>query len=142
MPGALKREGDGASPAGCWRLVALRWRADRGARPRTGLPVSATGPADGWCDAPGDPAYNRAVRLPHRTSAERMARGDRLYDLCAITDHNAAGRPGAGSAIFVHLWRSPRHPTGGCVGFARRDLAWILARWEPRSRLVIRNART
>jgi L,D-peptidoglycan transpeptidase YkuD (ErfK/YbiS/YcfS/YnhG family) len=68
-----------------------------------------------------------------------MRRGDGLYDLCAVTDHNTDPVvPGAGSAIFVHVWRRPRFPTAGCVAFARADLCWILARWTPRSRLVIR----
>ena len=69
-----------------------------------------------------------------------MARGDGLYDLCGVTDHNACPVvPGMGSAIFVHLWRKPRHPTAGCIAFRRPDLAWILARWQPgRSRLVVR----
>lgn len=140
LPAAVKREGDGASPAGTWRLVRLYWRADRGAPPRTGLPARPLGPQLGWSEDPRDPAYNRAIRHPHRFPAERMARGDRLYDLCAVTDHNAAPVvPGMGSAIFVHLWRGPRRPTAGCIAFRRPDLEWILARWSPRARLVIRS---
>jgi L,D-peptidoglycan transpeptidase YkuD (ErfK/YbiS/YcfS/YnhG family) len=46
--------------------------------------------------------------------------------------------PGRGSAIFLHVWRRPRHPTAGCIAFARADLAFILARWTPRSRVVVR----
>jgi L,D-peptidoglycan transpeptidase YkuD (ErfK/YbiS/YcfS/YnhG family) len=68
-----------------------------------------------------------------------MARGDGLYDLCAVTDQNwQPAVPGGGSAIFVHLWRRPRWPTAGCVAFRRSDLSWILARWTARSRIVIR----
>ena len=135
---AAKREGDGATPAGAWRLTGLRWRADRLRRPATPLPARPIGPRDGWSDDPAEPAYNRPVRLPHGFSAERMRRGDRLYDLVALTDHNAAGAPGAGSAIFLHVWKRPRRPTAGCVAFRRRDLAAILARWTPRSRVLIR----
>ena len=40
-PAAEKREGDGACPAGAWRLLWLYWRADRGQRPRTALPILA-----------------------------------------------------------------------------------------------------
>jgi len=66
------------------------------------------------------------------------SRGNRLYDSCAITSHNAdPAVPGAGSAIFVHLWRCVRWPTAGCIAFRRSDLEWILARWRPTSRLVI-----
>lgn len=134
-----KREGDGASPAGVWALTRLYWRADRGACPATALAAAPLGPRQGWAEAPEDPAYNLPIRHPHAFPADRMARGDRLYDICAVTDHNADPVvPGAGSAIFVHLWRRPRWPTAGCIAFRRPDLEWILARWRPASRLVIR----
>lgn len=139
VPAAEKREGDGATPAGVWRLLWLYWRADRGAPPRTVLPAVPLDHRQGWAEDPEDPAYNRPIRHPHGYPADRMMRGDGLYDLCAVTDHNAAPVvPGAGSAIFVHLWRGPRRPTAGCVAFSRPDLEWILARWRPTSRLVIR----
>ncbi len=135
---AAKREGDGATPVGAFRLRRVFWRADRLARPRTRLPAAEIGPRDGWSDDPRDPAYDRPVRLPRRFSAERLRRGDRLYDMLAETDHNAARRPGAGSAIFLHVWKGPRRPTAGCVALSRRDLAFVLRRWSPRSRLVAR----
>ncbi|MEL6264817.1 MAG: L,D-transpeptidase family protein [Pseudomonadota bacterium] len=135
---AAKREGDGATPAGIWRLCWLYWRADRGLRPRTLLSARMLGPRQGWAEDPEDPAYNRPILHPHPRPADRMTRGDGLYDVCVVTDHNADGVPDMGSAIFVHHWRRPRWPTAGCVAFAPADLAWILARWTPRSRLVVR----
>ncbi|MEM1346393.1 MAG: L,D-transpeptidase family protein [Pseudomonadota bacterium] len=137
---SAKREGDGATPTGCYALLGGYWRADRLPRPATHLPLRAIGPRDGWSDAPADPAYNTAVTLPHRHSAERMARADRLYDLVVFTDHNTPAVAGLGSAVFVHCWRSPRHPTAGCIAFRRDHLRWILARLGPRSRLVVRHA--
>ena len=64
-----KREGDGASPAGRFRLLGAFYRADRLPRPRTRLPVRALRPTDGWCDDPGDRRYSRPVRLPYGASA-------------------------------------------------------------------------
>ena len=134
-----KREGDLVTPAGSWRLLWLYYRADRSAQPRTPLPAFPLGPQQGWAETPDDPAYNQPIRHPHPWPADRMARGDPLYDLCIATDHNRdPTRPGAGSAIFVHLWRRPRWPTAGCVAFTRADLTWILARWTRTSRLIIR----
>ena len=136
---ADKREGDMASPEGAWRLLWLYWRADRATAPRTILPGEPLGPRQGWSEAPGDPDYNRPIRHPHPYPADRMTRGDPLYDICVVTDHNHDPVvPGDGSAIFVHIWRRPRWPTAGCIAFRRADLEWILARWTPRSRLVIR----
>src|SRR5262245_44376323 len=49
---ADKREGDGATPRGRFRPVRVWWRADRGLRPRTFLPVRRIGRADAWCEDP------------------------------------------------------------------------------------------
>ena len=128
-----------ASPEGVWRLLWLYWRADRSAAPGTALPTTPLGPQQGWAETPDDPAYNRPIRHPHPYPADRMTRGDALYDICVVTDQNVNPViPGAGSAIFVHLWRRPRWPTAGCVAFRRPDLEWILHRWTPKSRLIIR----
>ena len=140
VPARAKREGDQASPGGTWRLIGIYWRADRAAAPLTILPATPLGPRLGWSEAPDDSDYNRAVRHPHRLSADRMFRGDPLYDICIVTDHNRDPViPCAGSAIFVHLWRRPRAPTAGCVAFRRTDLEWILKRWSRRSRLIFRS---
>src|SRR5580658_9914661 len=69
---AVKREGDGASPAGAWPLRRVYYRPDRRAAPKTGLPVVPLLPDDGWCDASGDGAYNRPVKLPYAASAEAL----------------------------------------------------------------------
>jgi L,D-peptidoglycan transpeptidase YkuD (ErfK/YbiS/YcfS/YnhG family) len=133
--GVKRGEGDGVTPRGRLRLEAVLVRADRGA-PGFG---AAIGPGLGWSDDPRDPCYNRPVRRPHAFSHEAMRRADRQYDLVAVTDWNRDPVvPGAGSAIFLHVWRRPRHPTAGCIAFAAGDLAWILARWTPRSRVIVR----
>jgi L,D-peptidoglycan transpeptidase YkuD (ErfK/YbiS/YcfS/YnhG family) len=133
-----KREGDGATPAAPMRLVAGAWRADRLARPVSALPLRPIGPGDIWSDDPADPDYNHGLRAPgHSFGHERMRRGDGLYDLVLMTDWNwPRAQPGAGSAIFVHVWRKPRHPTAGCVAFALADLIWIAARIAPEARLL------
>ena len=133
-----KREGDGATPEGGMRLVEVLYRPDQIERPATTLPVSELHPSDGWCDDPADAAYNRKVTLPYPASCERLWRGDRLYDLVAVTDYNmdpVAG--GAGSAIFVHVAGEGFPPTEGCIAFALDDLREILARWRPGDRVIV-----
>src|SRR5687768_16765968 len=72
-----KEEGDGATPAGRFRLRQVLFRRDRLARPPTSLEARLIAPEDGWCDDPGDPAhYNRPVRVPHPSRAERLWRAD------------------------------------------------------------------
>jgi L,D-peptidoglycan transpeptidase YkuD (ErfK/YbiS/YcfS/YnhG family) len=124
---ALKREGDGATPAGRWPLRRVLYRSDRPAPPLTALPLSPIRPNDGWCDDPADAAYNRPVRLPHRASAEAMWRPDHLYDVVIVLGHNDDPIiPGAGSAIFLHLSRPTYEPTAGCVAVDLPDMFEIL----------------
>lgn len=124
-----KREGDGATPAGHFRLQKILYNASRVRRPRSALPIAQIRAHDGWCDAPGDRNYNRQVRHPYGASAERLWREDELYDIIVVTDHNQ--RPclrGRGSAIFIHVARDDYGPTGGCIALRRADLLRLLAR--------------
>lgn len=132
--GEKRGEGDGVTPVGLHRIEAVLVRAGRQA-----APGRVIGPRDGWSDDPADPDYNRLVRRPHGYGHEAMFRADRQYDLVAVLDWNRHPVvPGRGSAIFLHVWRRPRHPTAGCIAFRSRDLAFILARWTERSRVVVR----
>lgn len=134
---AQKREGDGATPRGVHRIVGLLYRPDRRAQPAAwALPIR---PGDLWSDDPSDAAYNRMVRAPYAPSHERLFRADPLYDLILLTDWNWPDAvPGRGSAIFVHRWRKPGHPTEGCVALRPGDLRWIADRIGPGTRLVVR----
>ncbi len=133
---ADKREGDGATPRGVHRIVGCLYRPDRMARPCDwAMPVR---PGDLWSDDPGREDYNHMVRAPYPHSHERLGRADPLYDLVLLTDWNwPRAVRGAGSAIFVHQWRKPGHPTAGCVALARDHLRWIAARIRPGTRLIV-----
>lgn len=123
-----KREGDGATPSGAFRLVEVFYRADRGRRPATRLPVRTLRADDGWCDDVRDGRYNRAVRLPCPAGHEAMWRDDRLYDIVVVLDCNLKPRVrGRGSAIFFHVARADFSPTEGCVAVAPRAMRRILA---------------
>lgn len=136
---AVKREGDGASPRGVFRLRGGFFRPDRfPVRPTSPLPLRAIRPDDGWCDAASDRRYNRPIRLPSPTSAEAMWREDGLYDLVLDLDHNRGPiRPGAGSAIFMHVAREGFRPTEGCVALRPADLRRLLRRLGPKTRIAI-----
>lgn len=135
---AEKREGDGVTPAGRFRLRAVYYRADREAAPQTGLPAWAIDPGDGWCDAPADPLYNRPVRLPYPASCEHLWRKDGLYDLLVVLGHNDRPvTPGAGSAIFLHVAADGFAPTAGCVALAAADLRRLIAAAQLGDRLAI-----
>jgi L,D-peptidoglycan transpeptidase YkuD (ErfK/YbiS/YcfS/YnhG family) len=135
---ANKREGDGATPTGTFKLRGLLYRADRLDRPQTMLDVGVISRSSGWSDDPRDPAYNRPVPLPHDFSHERLWRDDGLYDLIVPLGYNDAPvLPGVGSAIFLHVARPDYAPTEGCVALAVADLLALLAECGPATEMTI-----
>nr|WP_319518232.1 L,D-transpeptidase family protein [uncultured Martelella sp.] len=135
---ARKREGDGATPPGVMTLTG-------GFVPRR-LPILPASPlrlrritaADGWCDAPSDPNYNRPVRLPFSASHEKLLRDDGIYDIVIVLDWNLSSRVrGRGSAVFFHLARPDFAPTAGCVAIAPSAMRVLLPHLRRGTRLVV-----
>ncbi|HVH79911.1 MAG TPA: L,D-transpeptidase family protein [Stellaceae bacterium] len=136
---ANKREGDHASPAGTFPLLQVFYRPDRLAAPKTGLPLAALTPGDGWCDDPDDPNYNRFVTLPYPASHEELWRNDGLYDLIVVIGYNTGPiMPDKGSAIFLHCARPDLAGTEGCIAVAREVLLPLLGLLGPGSRITIK----
>ena len=154
------------SPIGCYQIVAILYRPDRlrlkapdhfrqprrhqidwqsNRNPKTDAATSRLrmiGPGDIWSDDPNDPAYNRLIAAPngrdHGFTHEDLRRADPVYDVVCVLDFNLdEPKPGRGSAIFLHVWRAPRHPTAGCIAFSRTNLLDIIANWTPRSRVFV-----
>jgi len=133
-----KREGDGATPVGAFPLRRLLFRQTRIADPKTGLPRNALEKDDGWCDAPTDPHYNQAVKLPYGASCESLWRSDHLYDLIVILGHNDDPiQAGFGSAIFLHCAQADYAPTEGCVALSTEDLLNLLVSCRQDDRLIV-----
>jgi L,D-peptidoglycan transpeptidase YkuD (ErfK/YbiS/YcfS/YnhG family) len=133
-----KREGDGATPVGCFRLRNLLYRADRLSPPDTMLARAPLHENSGWSDDPADPAYNRPVTLPHAFGHERLWRKDSVYDLIVPLGYNDDPPvPGLGSAIFLHVARPGYEPTEGCVALALPDLLALLADCGQETRMEI-----
>lgn len=137
---ADKREGDGATPLGDWPICGVLLRPGRIALAEIGgppaIPWRWIADTDGWCDAPGDPAYNRPVHLPYPASHERLAREDPAYDVIVVLGHNDVPPvSGMGSAIFFHQWAigadgGPK-ATEGCVAVAPETMRAILPLIRP-----------
>jgi L,D-peptidoglycan transpeptidase YkuD (ErfK/YbiS/YcfS/YnhG family) len=135
---ANKREGDGGTPRGYFRLKRLWWRADRGPRPMTQLPVRRIGPDDAWCEDPADRRYNQPIHRSANEPGDRLWRDDRLYDLIVELDHNTRPRvAGRGSAVFIHIARPEFAPTAGCVALASGALSKLLGRLGQKTRIHI-----
>jgi L,D-peptidoglycan transpeptidase YkuD (ErfK/YbiS/YcfS/YnhG family) len=122
-----KKEGDGATPIGCFPLREVMYRADKIGKPQTGLPLCELKKDDGWCDDVDDANYNRKVTLPYPASHESLWRDDDLYDIIVVVGYNDAPvEKGKGSAIFMHVARPTYSPTAGCIALAKDDLLEIL----------------
>ena len=133
-----KREGDGATPAGRFRVLWGYYRADRRRPPAGGAPFVAMQRDQGWCEDPASGRYNRPVRLPAADGTDRMRRDDHLYDLVFVLDYNFTRRvKGRGSAIFFHLARPGLTPTAGCVAISAADMRKLAPRLARRATMWI-----
>ncbi|MBL8831859.1 MAG: L,D-transpeptidase family protein [Rhodospirillales bacterium] len=141
VPGAEKREGDGATPAGTWKLRDGFWRADRLERPKGPLAFAAIRSDMLWDDDPASPTYNTLLRCDVPDHPERLMRADHVYDIVIPLGFNdgpiVAGR---GSAIFLHVARDGYAPTAGCVALARDDLVELVGLLGPSPEIEIKNA--
>ena len=135
---ANKKEGDGATPTGKFRLLYGFYRKDRLQAPESLLPFSHIKTNDGWCDSPDHPNYNSLVKLPFPSSHEVMTREDRLYDVCIVLDYNINPPvSGLGSAIFFHQTSVELKPTEGCVAIDPEDMQLLLPLLSDETDMII-----
>lgn len=137
LPGPIKQEGDGRSPAGVFGIGEAFGYA---AKARTALPYAAMQASHYCMDVSGSPLYNRIVDAdtvgadavvgstePMRLDLRKP--GDQRYRLGFVIEHNPQARPNAGSCIFAHLWKQPGEATAGCTAMADptmdRLLTWL-----------------
>jgi len=131
----IKREGDGKSPAGIFRLsTAFGYAAQE--PPGWMMPYMNLTPSVECVDDAHSKFYNRvldrATVVPDWSSSEQMLRPDGEYRWGLVVDHNAAPMtPGAGSCIFLHIWLGPGQGTTGCTAMAQEQLENLLARLDP-----------
>jgi L,D-peptidoglycan transpeptidase YkuD (ErfK/YbiS/YcfS/YnhG family) len=136
---SIKTEGDKATPAGTFQLPFGMYRPDRIKLPDTSLPITPLRQAHAWVDDPDDLKYNQLVELPYSAHSEEMWRADGIYDLLVVVGYNMnPTRPGAGSAIFLHIARPHLTPTEGCIAIERGVLLKLLPLLGPGSTLTIR----
>ena len=130
MPAGVFRLGPafGYAPADDARWIKLKY-------------VPLTEQSEG-IDDPRSRYYNRLVERSHVAqvdwrSSEQMRRKDDLYKWGLIVDHNPAAVPGAGSCIFIHVWRNSSAATVGCTAMPEADLINLLKWLDPAARPVL-----
>ncbi|HSV63228.1 MAG TPA: L,D-transpeptidase family protein [Chthoniobacterales bacterium] len=137
-----KVEGDNKAPAGIFRLGPAFGYAPKPAARWIKLSyVPLTAQSEG-IDDPHSRYYNQLVDRSKVArvdwhSSERMLRADDLYKWGVVVAHNSPARPGAGSCIFLHVWKDSRSATAGCTAMTEQDLLNLLRWLNPTARPVL-----
>lgn len=139
-----KQEGDGRSPQGVFPL-GFAFGYEEASPVPTDLTYRHLPPEAVCVDDSESRRYNRIVFEPGSdpdwNSAEAMRRdlahGDDLYALGVTVEYNPNATPGAGSCIFLHIWRGPESPTAGCTAMAEGDLRTVLGWLQPRHEPIL-----
>jgi L,D-peptidoglycan transpeptidase YkuD (ErfK/YbiS/YcfS/YnhG family) len=137
--GPLKKEGDSKAPAGIFHVVKAMGYA---ASPPNGttFPYEQIRTASHCIDDPASQYYNQIVDASDLKkpvadfwkSSEIMNRRDDLYKWLIVVDHNVKDpKPGAGSCIFIHIWRSKDRGTAGCTAMAEKNIVALLTWLKP-----------
>ncbi len=141
LPGPVKREGDGKSPAGVFDLRLVTGYA-KAPPSGTRMPYREATATLRCVDDVGSAHYNRladeAKAKKDWSSAEDMRRKDDLYRLVVWVGHNDAPVvPGGGSCIFLHLRSGPEATTSGCTAFEPEPMERLLRWLDPAARPVL-----
>lgn len=135
--GPAKKEGDGKSPAGVFSIGAAYGYAEA---PPAGARTPYQKVDKDWLciDDKTSRHYNKVLDTRGLardwSSHEDMRRKDDLYRWVLFVDHNPTAVPGAGSCIFLHLWRGPDDGTAGCTAMAPAPMEALLAWLDPAAR--------
>ena len=126
--GPVKREGDGRAPAGVFPLATAFGAADALPPEAKGFPYLHTSPTTYCVEDTRSKYYNQIIDSNEvkMTSWERwseMQRADGLFRWGIVVRQNGPDiQTGAGSCVFLHIWRGFRQPTAGCTAMATEQI--------------------
>jgi D-alanyl-D-alanine dipeptidase len=124
----VKKEGDGRSPAGVFRVTELFGFDTNPSNSKMSY-RQLTASVECVDDA-SSMSYNEIVdhsQIPNAdwNSSEKMRTID-VYEHGAVIGYNTDRIPGAGSCIFLHIWKGSGHGTAGCTALDQASLQEIL----------------
>jgi D-alanyl-D-alanine dipeptidase len=146
-----EHEGDKRAPTGAFPLTSVFGYADTGP---AGLKMSylPLRPETECVDDAESRFYNKVVNPSDVggkswSSSEMMRRDlnnhDDLYKLGVLVDYNPSGGreqksgKGAGSCIFLHIWRGPGRPTVGCTAMPEEGMTSLVEWLDPKAHPVL-----
>jgi D-alanyl-D-alanine dipeptidase len=144
----VKKEGDGKAPAGVFALGTAFGYAPQ-PLPGLKMPYLNLTPSIECVDDVGSKFYNRVVDranvAPDWKSSEQMRSAGESYRWGIVVDHNGTvaevntrpPKPGGGSCIFLHIWRSAGQGTVGCTAMPQSELETLLTWLDPTRRPLL-----
>lgn len=131
-----KREGDGKSPTGIFRIGKL-FSYEK--QQNTLLENQQTTTEDKWIDDPNSDQYNTHVKgITDAKSYENLLLNNDAYKYCTVIEYNT--NPiikGQGSAIFFHLAVEKPSFTAGCVAIDEDNMKSIIDWLDPKENPTI-----
>ena len=133
-------EGDTKTPLGTW-TVGLAYGIEDD--PGSLIPYTKVTDDMYWCATGSNSTnYNKLIYKSDNPDAdysedEHLIDYPIVYNYLLDLGYNKAGAPYAGNAIFLHCWRGPDSPTGGCVAVAEENMRKILQLLPPESSVTI-----
>jgi len=131
-----KREGDGKSPTGIFRLGKL-FSYEK--QTKTLLENQQTTAEDKWIDDPNSDQYNTYVSgSTDAKSYENLLLKNDAYKYCMVIEYNTDPViKGKGSAIFFHLATKKPSYTAGCVAIDEENMKTVISWLDPKQNPVI-----
>ena len=133
-------EGDTKTPLGTWTIgEAYGINDDPGAI----VPYTKVTDDMYWCATGSNgKKYNTLIYRSDDPTAdysedEHLIDYPVVYNYLLDLGYNRAGAPYAGNAIFLHCWRGPDSPTGGCVAISEEDMITVLRTVTPGTAVTI-----
>lgn len=133
-------EGDTKTPLGTWTIgEAYGIKDDPGSR----VPYTKVTDDMYWCATGSNgKKYNTLIYRSDDPDAdysedEHLIDYPVVYNYLLDLGYNRAGAPYAGNAIFLHCWRGPDSPTGGCVAISEQDMIKVLQTVTPATSVTI-----
>lgn len=143
LPGPVKKEGDGKSPAGIFRLSSAFGLAAPDAVKNIRMPYRQLTDEIECVDDEKSAHYNSIVQRDSAghvdwNSSEKMREVGEQYQLGIVVDHNTDPRqPGGGSCIFIHIWNSPDTGTSGCTAMTAENIKNVITWLNPAEHPVL-----
>ena len=133
-----KIEGDEKTPKGTFTFKSIFYRKDRISNIKSSLKKNIIKKNMGWCDDSASKHYNKLIKFPFNSSAEKLWLKSKVYDVIIIINYNLnPAMKNRGSAIFVHIARKNYRPTKGCIAITRKDIILLISKINSKTKIII-----